>query len=73
MRQMQRPPATRGSLKKRLEGARFVDIGVEAEKHPSRSGPKEPRLKNIIVMVMLNIEVGEPARLRSSSPGVFDI
>jgi len=58
MTKIGRPPATDEFLKQNLENAEFVDIVMDTKKQPIGPWPKEPRLKNIGAMVMLNTEVG---------------
>ncbi|KAF8242651.1 S-adenosyl-L-methionine-dependent methyltransferase, partial [Wilcoxina mikolae CBS 423.85] len=56
MVKMGRPPLTPNRLREFLEKAGFVDIKVHNVKQPIGPWPKDPRLKRIGAMVLLNCE-----------------
>ncbi|KAF8248364.1 S-adenosyl-L-methionine-dependent methyltransferase [Wilcoxina mikolae CBS 423.85] len=57
MTKIGRPPANGEFLVRNLENAGFVDIVEDTKKQPIGPWPKDPKLKNVGAMVMLNTEV----------------
>jgi hypothetical protein len=55
---MGRPAGNPETMAAHLQKAGFVDLGRDEKKQPLGPWPKDPRLKNIGAMVMLNTESG---------------